>query len=370
MIIILFLLSCCSIQPISCETGIVYECIQELKNPIHSDTLSSRKTEWMVLPILFKSPDTGWAAGVLPQVVYRHRNSSNPSFLRLDAYYTQKKQYHLVLRSSNWILGNNLHLTGRISFKDWPTNFYGIGNQTSEASKISITERVTDIQTSVQRRIGKHSLIGAGYRFRNDNIRYPVESGFVFDPQENGDYSYQTSGISADFTYDSRDNHFFPSSGFYAQFKIFQSAGITANDSNFFTLESSITRYLNIYQNQVLALQAVSIHTRGAVPFRMLSSLGNNLRGYSSTRFIDKNLLAARIEYRFVPLVWRLGFTAFAGVGDVFNSFEDLSWNRLKFTVGAGIRFVFSSSEKVNIRLDYAFAKGSSGNYIDINEAY
>ena len=129
-------------------------------------------------------------------------------------------------------------------------------------------------------------------------------------------------------------------------------------------------KYLTMHKNQVLAIQGVGIAAFGKVPFRFFPSIGNTLRGYSSTRYIDKYLFATRLEYRFVPVIWRLGFTVFAGIGDVFSTPGDLAWNRLKYTVGLGLRFVFSRKEKLNVRMDYGFGKNSSGNYIDIMEAY
>lgn len=104
------------------------------------------------------------------------------------------------------------------------------------------------------------------------------------------------------------------------------------------------------------------------LPFRVPSSIGSTLRSYSSVRYIDRNLLAFQAECRIVPLWRRVGAVVFLGAGDFFDKMEDLHFNRIKFS--AGIRYLFSRSVKINIRLDYRFGKNSSGDYLDLNEAF
>lgn len=63
-----------------------------------TDSTGNKKLQVMILPIIFSSPDIRLALGVLPQVVFRSSTSDNPSSIRMDAYYTLNKQYHLLLR--------------------------------------------------------------------------------------------------------------------------------------------------------------------------------------------------------------------------------------------------------------------------------
>jgi outer membrane translocation and assembly module TamA len=93
-----------------------------------------------------------------------------------------------------------------------------------------------------------------------------------------------------------------------------------------------------------------------------MSIAGNEdmLRGYPKNRFRDNHFMGTQVEYRF-PLFWRFGMTTFAGFGDVFSRPQDLSWRTTKYTVGAGLRFMVNSAERLNIRLDYGY--GSQGGY-------
>jgi outer membrane translocation and assembly module TamA len=79
--------------------------------------------------------------------------------------------------------------------------------------------------------------------------------------------------------------------------------------------------------------------------------------------------MVSQVEYRF-PLFWRLGMTAFAGAGDVFNNFQDLSLSRLKYSAGLGLRLLVNPKERVNIRLDYARGREGGYFYFSVSEAF
>jgi hypothetical protein len=71
-----------------------------------------------------------------------------------------------------------------------------------------------------------------------------------------------------------------------------------------------------------------------------------------------------------MPLFWRLGLAGFVGAGDVAHSLGDFRLSELKYSAGAGLRFLVSQRERINLRLDAAFGKGTSGFYFGIFEAF
>lgn len=324
----------------------------------------------MVLPIIFSSPDTRLAFGVLPQLVFRTSSSSNPSSIRLDSYYTQNRQYHILLRPSFWLSNNSKQLSAKLSFKKWPTSFYGIGNNTSADEQEKFTETLYEASLQGNTHIGSNYYAGASYSFRHANINPFEETGSLATGDLNGTGKTLISAVGLVLKRDTRDNHFYPQKGSYHTLEIFSSAKLLASNFAFTRFTLDLRRYFPIHSSHVLALQGVFSVAAGCLPFRMLSSVGSTLRGYSTVRYIDRNLAAFQAEYRVVPVFGRFGFAGFAGVGDVFNQAGDLRPGRLKFSAGIGIRYLFSRSEKINIRLDYGIGKDSSGDYIDLNEAF
>jgi outer membrane translocation and assembly module TamA len=93
------------------------------------------------------------------------------------------------------------------------------------------------------------------------------------------------------------------------------------------------------------------------------------MRGTYTGQFREKALLAFQAEYRIH--VWRrIGAAAFAGLGDVAPSLQDIKLNRLKYSLGAGLRFKLDTREGTNLRLDFAWGKHSTGFYMTVQEAF
>lgn len=334
-----------------------------------SDT-TGNQVQLALLPIVFSSPDTRWAFGVLPQGVFRIGDSSNPSSLRLDAYYTQNHQYHVVFRPSLWLQSDSWNLSGKISLKKWPTSFYGIGNDSPEENREKFTERLIETSVEAHRKIGPGYFAGLSYTLRHGRIatedpRGILDSGTV---PGNGRSIVSLAGIG--IMRDTRDNHFYPAKGSFHRLSVDAAQKAIGSDFEFIRLSVDMRRYITIFPNHVLALQGVLSVMHGEVPFRMLSSAGSTLRGYSTVRFIDRNMVGAQLEYRVVPVAWRVGITLFTGAGDVFHSLSDIQRDRIKYSAGIGIRYLFSRREKITIRYDYGIGRDTSGDYLDLNEAF
>lgn len=348
---------------VSVDSSSVYEVAE-------ADSTRQKPVQFMLLPIIFKSPDTGLAFGVLPQAVFRTSSSGNPSSIRMDSYYTQKKQYHMLLRSRYWLSEDAGSLTGKVSLKKWPTGFYGIGRYASTDNNEKFTETLIEANIEGTRRIRPGLFAGIGYGFRYGRIDADELNGTLQSETIPGSGNTRVSGISTVIQVDTRNNHFFPSSGSYHRAEVFTSLKPLGSDYGFTLMTLDLRHYVSLHPNHVLAVQATGMASTGTVPFRMLPSVGSTLRGYSTVRHIDRNLVALQLEYRVVPVAWRLGFVAFGGVGEVFDHPKEIRMNNLKFAAGIGLRYQFSRSEKINIRVDYGIGRDSSGDYIDLNEAF
>jgi len=49
---------------------------------------------------------------------------------------------------------------------------------------------------------------------------------------------------------------------------------------------------------------------------------------------------------------------------------DNFELGNFKYSVGCGIRYLFSREEGLNLRLDFGFAEGTSGFYITLGEAF
>lgn len=322
-----------------------------------------------VLPIIFSSPDTGYAFGVLPQLFFFPGQGRRSSSLRLDAYYTQKRQYNLRLSSGLWLAGDAISVTGKFGFRSWPTTFYGIGNN-GNAEPEDFAERAVTFNAKAQRRLRDNLFAGILYAVRVSNFSRLALDGELEKGEIPGSEDGVASGVGAAITWDSRDHLYYPTAGALHTLQATLFARGTGSDYGF-SLYSLDTRwYVSPGPGHVIAIQSIVEVCGGSPPFRMLPKVGDQIRGYSSVRYTDCNLLAAQVEYRIVPIWWRIGIAVFAGAGQVAPSARQFAPDRFHAAIGVGVRFQIYRREQVHVRQDFAFGEGSLKDYLDLNEAF
>jgi outer membrane protein assembly factor BamA len=113
------------------------------------------------------------------------------------------------------------------------------------------------------------------------------------------------------------------------------------------------------------------------VPFYEQSSLGgqNNLRGFGQDRYIDKHLIAFSVEERIHLLRTKLaGVTAdfeiapFLDTGQVFSSYNDLSFKDYRMTPGLGFRGIVRPN--VVGRVDYGYSREGGAVFAGLDFPY
>ncbi|MBV6652695.1 MAG: hypothetical protein KI786_03010 [Mameliella sp.] len=60
----------------------------------------------------------------------------------------------------------------------------------------------------------------------------------------------------------------------------------------------------------------------------------------------------------------------FAGIGNVGDKVSEFRFEQTRWTAGLGLRLLLLEEEQVHVRLDYGFAKESSGVYLTVGEAF
>jgi outer membrane protein assembly factor BamA len=179
------------------------------------------------------------------------------------------------------------------------------------------------------------------------------------------------SGVGFVYTWDTRDNIFFPNSGGFNEVKAIFYTKDLRSDYTFSYFNANIRRYWNFGLDKVLAVQTFYEVASGNPPFYKYPALGgsNVMRGYFYGRYRDHNYLALQVEYR-QYFWWRFGFVVFAGFGDVEDEITRFSLTNLKETWGFGLRFLFNEEKKINLRMDIGFGQDTNGIYFGMEEAF
>lgn len=334
----------------------------------------AKQVEVAVIPSVGYSPETRWYFGGNATTLFKlHKNdtltrTSNASF---DVLYTQNRQAYIGLEYNLFFKKEEYMLRGINEWIDFNLDYFGIGPQSPNTPETFDFRQLT-LDNTVFKKLNGKTFIGIGYRYSLWQTLRTQPGGLLeFD---NPAHYKQSVSSGAMFTYlvDSRDNIVNTFKGGLFNFSLTLNnkwLGSTANNPNI-NIEAS--KFYNVNRfNHILAFHALGNFNFGEVPFAEYSVLGseNMKRGYYSGRYRDKQFAAMQAEYRF-PIYKRLGMVVFGAMGDVASSMQTFTVQTIKFSGGAGLRYMLFKDERLNLRLDYGITNQSGFIYIGIGEAF
>jgi outer membrane protein assembly factor BamA len=332
-----------------------------------------------VLPLLYYTPDTRWAAGAMTVYYFRYgkdtsmeeSNDTRLSYIKALADYTQNKQVDLWSSWNIFTHHESYLFKGELRFRNFPDRFYGVGNQTNKEDVELYSYDFVSLKILGLKRIADRLFIGADYQFSYQyNFKYKdrktLANGLV--PGYKGG---QTSAFGLVATYDSRDNVINAHHGTLFEVSSYLNKPQFGSTFDYINTNITFNHYREVFKTHVLAINLnANLNTEG-VPFIEMAKAGNDdlLRGYARNRFRDKNFIGGQVEYRY-PIWRRWGGVAFAGAGDVFNKLSDINDQTLKYSYGLGCRFAINRSERLNIRFDYGWGRNEHSFYMTLTEAF
>jgi hypothetical protein len=337
------------------------------------DSTQAKRTGWTGYPFIFYTPETKTGGGGAINYFFREAGSATnarPSTLVPIFVYTQRQQISTAFMSDvYWEHGKN-HFVGTVSYANWPNQFYGIGNNTSNKAE-DFTQRVVVLDLRYLRQMRRGMYAGVQYLFLNSKLTETEAGGKLASRDILGSEAGTASGVGALVNWDTRDNIFYPFSGSFYQFSARVFHDRLSSDFDFTNYQIDLRQYFPLASSHVLAVQGYMNVINGDAPFYMISTLGgqNLMRGLYEGRYRDKNVIAAQLEYR-LPMWRRFGAVAFAGLGEVAPKIGDFELKSFKHTAGLGLRYQLVPAEKINLRMDFGWSKDSSGFYVALTEAF
>ena len=340
------------------------------------DSSISHETTLNAYPYAYYTPETQLAFGAGGVVTfYTQKNTDiNPSNVTFSGFYSTIKTYELSLVSNLYFAGNKIASGIDIRFGHKIDRYYGTGNRTEDIGKQAeyVLDNVggtIDFQIPAQLVISDRS--GLVIEYRDYRIPDTKENPYLNSGTVTGHDGGIVSGVGLVWVWDTRDQVFFPNHGGFTQTKVLFYTKDLASDYTFSWLEVNARRYWAFSPDHVIAVQVLLQTVGGNPPFYKLPALGGSrvMRGYFEGRYRDRDYFAWQVEYR--QYFWkRFGFVAFAGMGDVIDDLTRLALRYLKVSYGAGLRYLFNEEQKINLRMDIGFGKGTNGVYFGIEEAF
>lgn len=336
--------------------------------------IRKKKSGILVSPILYYLPETRLAYGVAGSYLFRLGDKNGdyrPSTISPVFIYTQNKQFKALLTGDIYLKKGGYHLTADIVFRKYPDKFFGIGSYVPGEQEEHFTPHIFEIELSFLKRVKKHINVGMLYNISKYKM-VEYEAGKLLAKGDiPGSRGSLLSGICLLANVDSRDNMFFPTRGEFFNFTMRFYNKIIGSEYTFQSYRLDLRKYFPVFSSHVLAVQSIVQTQTGTVPFQRLSRMGGQyvMRGYYEGCYRDRNVVVLQAEYR-LPIFWRFGVVGFAGVADVAHRFRDFKFDNLKHSFGFGLRYLFIKGEKMYVRFDVGFGKGTSGFYFSVFEAF
>jgi outer membrane protein assembly factor BamA len=339
------------------------------------DTVGVGGIDWFAYPYIFYSPETSLAFGGGGIVYFKlsDRLNAKSSSITPSFYYTVNGQYDITVIPELFLFNDNFKIWSKINYASIFDRYYGIGNSTAEIEDDKYLQDNFQIQVKLQPKLFDERLnIGINYEFRNMSVDDKLGNPYLDDTTLVGREGGLTSGLGLAVSWDTRDNNFYPSSGGYYEIYASNFFDFLGSDFEYSKTVIDLRHYFNPTLSHVIALQAYLLRETDSPPFYDLGLLGGSklMRGTIMGRYRDNTYYVIQSEYRMPNLLWKFGLILFAGIGDVAPSIGRITISTVKPTYGFGIRFRIDELEKVEIRMDVGFGKGTNGIYFDINQAF
>ena len=356
----------------SLSNNVIENIYKEEPETVKND--SSKRSSFNGYPYVFYTPESKLAFGAGGIYIFYGGKEKDlrPSKIGFGGYYSTNKQYKLSISPNLYFFGNRLYIELPTSFGFFINKYWGIGDDVPDYADASYSIRTfaTTLTAQVPPRLFAADRTGVIFDYDYTEIVNKMNNELLMNDSLPGHDGGTLIGLGTDLVWDSRDNIFFPNDGGYQYFKVVFYPGIS--DYTFAKLELDVRGYRAISPDHVFALNFYVESALGETPFYRLPALGgqNRMRGYFNGRYRDNFYGMMQLEYR--QYFWkRLGFVTFAGVGNVASDMLSYDFGNLKYSFGAGLRFLFNKKQKVNLRMDIGFGNdGNRGIYFGIQEAF
>ncbi|CAM3477713.1 BamA/TamA family outer membrane protein [Zobellia roscoffensis] len=324
-------------------------------------------------PVVFYTPETAFGFGGIGIANFwlkDEKKTTRPSSLQLGASYTTKNQILVYAPFEFYKDDEKWRLSGEFGFYKYFYNFFGVGIDSREEDEETYEVTFPRVRLALMREFLPDFYLGLGYEFDSYSSLRIEENGILEASNVPGKQDGTISNVGLQVSYDTRDNNFFPTKGFYIQGNVFTSSKILGSSFDYSKFELDNRFYQKVGEKQVLAANVFVGSSSKSTPFYDLFYLGSKrTRGINNRRYQDNAELSMALEYRF-PIAGRFGGAVFGSSGTVAPALNKLLSSAYKNAGGIGLRYIINKRDGVRIRVDYGMSNEGGNFYFTIKEAF
>jgi hypothetical protein len=190
----------------------------------------------------------------------------------------------------------------------------------------------------------------------------------IDNPDFNGnEFSSTLSEASLKFEFDSRNNVFTPTKGFFLGLSGTYSDTWFGGDALYGRIGVTMVGYIPAGPKIFFGIRHESLYSLGDIPFYarpIISMRGAPLMKYQNT---NTTLIEAEVTYNVHKRWYISGFT---GMGNAFSGFDKLEEGKSVSTIGTGFRYLLARKLGTHMGMDFAMSQDDFAFYIVFGTAW
>lgn len=347
---------------------------QDQNEPQQKQDESTYSNRFLWLPIVYYTPETSLAAGLLTIKNMGKEKEGKTSSVLSSASVTLNGQVLLSTEPRFYFQEGKYESFGNLKYRYYPDKYYG--------KTWNLTQSIPDKYTERFLGLG----FGQGWNFYS-NFYVKIILGYhqrsISDFQVGSWIETETLNYSNNFEvpywgfsldWDTRDFPQAPKEGLWYrvlhQWHYPKDRSQSKSLLSFFKADVDLRQYFRVREDSTFAIQVLYSNVIGSqIPFQYLNYIGGSekLRGFYAGRFRDRALALFQTEYRYeFSKKWTLaGFLGYAklaeGAAQLSSAFDYAS-------AGFGFHYFMDPENRTKIRIDVGFAQ-SPGVYLTVGEA-
>jgi hypothetical protein len=358
----------------------------------YSVVASDKKdTQYSIVPFMAYSNETRLMGGGFLNYQKTLPSSKTNDELSLASLviYSARHQFQFLLMPKYSLRNESQVLMLNLKGRHWPDTFWGIGNETPDSTEEKYTQEEFQLGLNLEQLVYKKLYLTGHIDYRIENILNKEANGILANENIVGnDTGNHYLGKGLGLRWKSTDSNYYPTRGFNNSLSFLNYTSpenVISSDGSFDIFTFDANYYTSPIQGWVIATQTSFVNTENNIPFSFLPELGSKLRAYNSKRYIDKALIAQRLEQRVFPADFRFmqekgylqskfwkksGMVVFVEAGQVASHTKQFNLNRNHYSYGLGLRYSIIPQERLNLRMDFGFGKDTMNFIVQGTEAF
>jgi hypothetical protein len=328
-----------------------------------------KKEGFLLIPSIITEPAVGY--GAMATAVYFHSSYSEkhgpPSMSGVIGGGTENGTWMVGVFHVGYWKNDRLRYMGAVARTDANIGFYGSGAITDlTGESINLNMDAWILLQQLKGRIGRSNFfVGGKYLLLDTENTFEVP---VDEPEFHGaELSSVLSEASLILNYDSRNNVFSPTKGFFIDWSGTYSDDWMGGDGLYGRMGIDLLSYLRATDNLLVSMRIESNYTFGNVPFYARPMV--QLRGAPLMKYQNKNtsVFEAEVDWKVYRRWSLIGFT---GIGNAYSSLSEFDKGKSVRNYGSGFRYILARKFGAKMGMDFAFTQDDFAFYFVFGTAW